>query len=166
METGVVMVFVVLSIIAALIIGINQERDNPDHGTAGGGQKGLFMKTSILIVGGLLLSLFLLLWLSGLPGRSTAVATSPAVDPDTEALKAEIMHYTIEPCYLAVVRNGELTEFMTEKDALNLIKAASVENTAETTALALSLVKGKNTEQRMAIYEIGKKTCINALKGA
>ncbi len=116
------------------------------------------MKTFILIL------IAIPLWLYIIGAIISAYGPDPAVDPDTEALKAEVMKYIIEPCYLAGIRrSGELTEFMPEKDALELIKIAQAEDTLNVTETILPVVRGKNPEQRQSIYEESKKLCISGL---
>ena len=103
------------------------------------------MKPVIIFVIGMLLSSFAL-----------------ADDPDTKALKTEIMKYTIEPCYLSAIRKNMSDVDVSEEDAMILMKLMMAENTLETTAVVLPLVKGKSAEQRQVLYEMFKNICINA----
>ena len=87
--------------------------------------------------------------------------------PDTIAQLAyeqEIIEYVVDPCYKVGVRDNELTEYMSESDALAAIKILAGDSVEEMIRAVSPLVADVNKrEDRMLIYKLGAASCIEGM---
>ena len=95
--------------------------------------------------------------------RCWDAATASAGDStlSTENLTAEITRHVIDPCYKHIVEIAGINEFVSDGEALSLIKLIETENIKVMIDTVLPIVEGKGLSARMAIYKVSAQTCIN-----
>ena len=96
----------------------------------------------------------------------TGVGAAQTTDSDSEILILEITEHVIDRCYLRMLKNAGLDEFMTEEEALILVKSMEADNVKAMIDAVLPLVEGKQLAVRMPIYEISAQACISGAEGA
>ena len=77
----------------------------------------------------------------------------------------EIMQYTVDACYLEIARNSNIEEEygMTLEEIVDLMKTLQAENITKMVPSIEPLVNNMESRQeRMAIYAVFKKLCIDA----
>ena len=77
----------------------------------------------------------------------------------------EIMRYTVDACYLEIARNSNMAEEhgMTLEEIVDLMKTLQAENVTKVVSSIEPLIKNiESRQERMAIYVIFKKLCIDA----
>ena len=73
---------------------------------------------------------------------------------------AEIMQHIIDPCFAYSAGKQEPVAEMSESEMVTLMKIMSPDAVQDTIDVTLPVVKGKPVDDRMKVYEIGLKLCI------
>ena len=74
--------------------------------------------------------------------------------------KAEIMQHIVDPCFEYSAGKSDVIDQMSEAEAVTLMKIMSPDAVQDTIDVTLPVVKGKAVDDRMKVYEIGLKLCI------
>ena len=74
--------------------------------------------------------------------------------------KAEIMQHIVDPCFQYSAGKQETVDGMSESEMVTLMKLMSPQAVEDTVSVTLPVVKGKPVDDRMKVYEIGLKLCI------
>ena len=121
-------------------------------------------KTSLLVIFGGGLFVAILFWSSrpvsrgSSPGSSSS--TAPIAKGPTSQYRDEILQYVIDPCFTQISRRN-LTEFVSEKQAVDLLKITEKDGVENVISLILPMVKGVTFKERRKIYEFGLSGCIS-----
>ena len=78
--------------------------------------------------------------------------------------RGEIIKHVVDVCFIEIIKTGDVTEYLTEDEALEMLKAMQ-EKEVEGMIDAVNLIlDGRNMrlEQRKSIYKISANTCIEA----
>ena len=71
----------------------------------------------------------------------------------------EIVQYIIDPCFAQIARRN-LTQFISEKQAIDLLKATDKGAIENVIKLTLPLIKEATLSERKKIYEFGVSRCV------
>ena len=74
--------------------------------------------------------------------------------------KAEIMQHIVDPCFQYSASKQDPPAGMSESEMVELMKIMSPQAVQDTIDVTLPVVKGKPVDDRMKVYEIGLKLCI------
>ena len=79
--------------------------------------------------------------------------------------RREIIKHVVDPCYLELIESGDLTEYMTADEALEMLKTMEEENIKEMIDAVNGILGGKNLtlEQRKQIYQFSAIACIKGI---
>lgn len=77
-----------------------------------------------------------------------------------DELKAEIMRHIVDPCFQYSASKSEPIDGMSETDMVMLMKLMSPDAVVDTVDVTLPAVRGQPADNRMKVYEIGLKLCI------
>lgn len=77
-----------------------------------------------------------------------------------EDYTAEIMQHIVDPCFKYSASKSEVIDQMSEAEAVTLMKIMSPDAVQDTINVTLPVVKGKPVDDRMKVYEIGLRLCI------
>ena len=73
---------------------------------------------------------------------------------------AEIMQHIIDPCFTYSTSKSEPVAGMSETEMVTLMKIMSPDAVQDTIDVTLPVVRGKPADDRMKVYEIGLRLCI------
>ncbi len=76
--------------------------------------------------------------------------------------RAEIIEYVIDPCLLFSVRKTGLDKKIDEKQALELLRLMTQAQMEQTITEATKLVRHKNFDVRLKLYNVFSMICINS----
>ena len=97
-----------------------------------------------------------------------AIAAYLMLSPPAQAqnLKDEIEVYIINLCVLAAVRHNQLDDMLDEDMAVATMKILMADALLEVNTAISDLLRGRDTDTRMALYPVLRGLCIEAmLKG-
>ena len=77
-----------------------------------------------------------------------------------EDYTAEIMQHIVDPCFQYSAGKQEPVAGMSEAEMVTLMKIMSPDAVQDTIDVTLPVVKGKPVDDRMKVYEIGLKICM------
>lgn len=80
--------------------------------------------------------------------------------------RAEIIAQVVDPCMLSSVRSAGLTEFVSEAEALDLMKTMQTEVVETTVAALVPLVTGQPAAAREQMYAASLNICISSAEEA
>lgn len=72
----------------------------------------------------------------------------------------EIMQHIIDPCFKYSASKSEPVAGMSESEMVTLMKIMSPDAVQDTIDVTLPVVKGTPVDDRMKVYEIGLRLCI------
>ena len=96
-----------------------------------------------------------------LVAAATFLASGTTLAQSSDVYDTEIMAQVVDPCFMASVQRNNLDEFITEAQALELIKLIEAESIVELVEAIRPLVQGKDEETRGAVYKISLAACVS-----
>ena len=72
----------------------------------------------------------------------------------------EIMQHIVDPCFKYSASKSEPVAGMSEAEMVTLMKIMSPDAVQDTIDVTLPVVRGKPVDDRMKVYEIGLRLCI------
>ena len=81
-----------------------------------------------------------------------------------ETYEREVKKYVIDSCYGEIARTGGLIQYVSEEDAVEMIRLHTEKEARETTRSLVKAVIEQPKTERMKIYKKGLEVCIRSIR--